>query len=107
MTSRRGFLSWARELDNRALGRPDSKRGWFLDLLMGLNPVLARVWFALAGVLLVVGGVQAFRGADWVTPTFRAGWLLLLGYAGRSLPRRWRRTRDQREPDEPVSSPVA
>ncbi|MCW2600618.1 MAG: hypothetical protein JWM02_2447 [Frankiales bacterium] len=90
-----GIRGRARELDNRVLGTSDSKRGWFVNLFMGLNPYLFWVYLAAASVCIVVAAVAVAQGGDWVGPSFSAGWVVFLAYVSRSLPKRWQRTRSR------------
>ena len=83
------MLSRAREPDNRVLGSPDSRRGRFANLFLGLNPYLFWVYVAAAVVNLVLVGVRVSDGGDWPSPTFNILWLMLLAYVSRSLPKRW------------------
>lgn len=89
MSQAKGLLSKARDLDNRVLGTSDSKRGWWVNLFMGLNPYLVWFYVAAAGVLLILAALAIARGGDVATPSVNAGWLLLLAYVSRSLPKRW------------------
>ncbi len=90
MAHSEGLLSRARALDNRVLGSPDTKRGWFVNLLLGLNPYLFWVYVTAGVVDLVVLGLRLSDGGNWSRPAVNLWWLMVLAYVSRSLPRRWR-----------------
>jgi hypothetical protein len=91
VTQGSALLRRARELDFRGLGTPDSKRGWFANLFLGLNPYLFWVYLAAAVVNLALVGVRVSDGGDWAGATFNIPWLMLLAYVSRSLPKHWHR----------------
>ena len=89
MTRRRGLLRRARELDNRVLGSADSRRGWWVNLFLGLNPYLVYLYVAAAVVNLLFLAVRASNGGNWPDSLGNVLWLTVLIYVSRSLPPRW------------------
>jgi hypothetical protein len=58
-----GFVSQARRLDNKVLGRSDSPRGFAANLLLlGLHPALTPVWAVLALLGIGSGGWMLVHG---------------------------------------------
>jgi hypothetical protein len=84
-----GVLSRAKKLDDVVLGRSDSTRGYVMNAMGGLNPVLAPWWFGVAVVLLVAAPILAATGSRLIAVESLALALLSAakGYVSRRLPR--------------------
>jgi hypothetical protein len=84
-----GLLTTAKRLDDVVLGTSDSTRGFVMNAMYGMHPVLAPVYAVLAPVLVVVAFV--LLSTDRPMGALGAGGLAVLfaakGYVSRRLPR--------------------
>ena len=84
-----GLLSSAKRLDDVVLGTSDSTRGFVMNALLGMHPLLAPVYLVLAVALLGVAVVLAVM-AHALAATESLGLAAVyavMGYACKRLPR--------------------
>ena len=85
-----GFVKDAKRIDDLVLGRSDSTRGFVINALYGLHPVLMPVWLVVGVVCLVLAPIALTADRpDQAAYALVAGLgSLFMAYACKGMPRR-------------------